>query len=269
VAADCGGSEGRNTIDVVASGDVVWLACPKGSSTRIFRGVSQTGGPCNPALPFAGVGITPSSGSGPAQSFTTHISHCEGASAFRISQLRVTKLVDAQEPALAPAFEDGMFHLESQSCAPGENAELVSQYGTLDCAASSVAENGNELAVTFALAFDTFSFAGERRLFVDAKGGNGDPEPRLGWTDVGSWTVDSASPSTGGSATGGAGGGGGGSAGRGGVEEDDGGCGCRLARRDASVWLTLAICGLALTFARRRSSRSRRERTSGSRAPRR
>jgi hypothetical protein len=38
--------------------------------------------------------------------------------------------------------------------------------------------------------FDVDRFAGERGVFFDAKGGSGDPEPRLGWTRMGSFTVE-------------------------------------------------------------------------------
>jgi hypothetical protein len=239
VADDCGGSEGRNTIDLVASDSTLWLACPKGSSTRIFRGVQGSGVPCNPADPFSGVSVTPASGSGPEAAFVAHYSHCEGADAFRVVQLRVTNVVDAAEPAVALGFENGQFDLDGQPCTPGEATELSSTYGSLDCANSSVTTNGNELVATFAVSFDTFTFAGGRGLFVDAKGGSVTPEPRLGWTEVGSWNVQTEA---GGGGTSGLGGSGGGDPARGSVVEDSG-CGCRVGARASShglVWLLLA-----------------------------
>jgi MYXO-CTERM domain-containing protein len=244
---DCGGSEGRNTIDLVASGDAVWLACPKGSSVRVFRATEGGAVPCNPAAPFAGVGVTPSNGSGPAQAFVTQISHCEGASALRIVQLRVTKFVDAQEPAVAPSFEAGLFHLDADSCAPGEAKQLVSTHGTLDCASSTVAQNGNQMIVTFGLAFDTDSFSGERGLFMDSKGGSTTPEPRLGWTEVGSFTVEPEVAGSGGSS-------GSSPTDRGGVTEDSSGCGCRLARGTGSPAIAVVL-GLLAALRRRRQAR--------------
>ena len=260
VADDCGGSEGRNTIDLAASGAAVWLACPKGSGVTVFRGVASATVPCNPAAPFAGASVTPASGSGAAQTFTVRLSHCEGASAFRVTQLRVTKVVDAAEPAVAAGFEGGAFYLDAESCAPGEARTLVSTHGSLDCAASSVTENGNELAVSFALAFDVESFAGERGLFVDAKGGSVTPEPRLGWTEVGSFTV-SAPSGTGGSS------GGAPPTDRGGVAGGDSGCGCRVPARSRAAGWVVALLGFALLARRRRSAPAahERERTSHNR----
>ena len=46
---------------------------------------------------------------------------------------------------------------------------------------------------------DTATFAGTHGLWVDAKGGTGDPEPRLGWTELGSYTVQEGTAGTGGS----------------------------------------------------------------------
>ena len=68
-------------------------------------------------------------------------------------------------------------------------------------------------------------------------------------------------PGVGGSGTGGSGTGatgtGGSSAPAGGEPDDDGGCGCRLeaTRQASSAWPTLGLLGLALAFARRRTSR--------------
>jgi MYXO-CTERM domain-containing protein len=215
---------------------------------RIFRGTEGGSVPCNPASPFAGVSVTPASGSGPAQAFATRISHCEGASAFRIVQLRVTKVVDAQEPAVAPSFEAGLFHLDAESCAAGEAKQLVSTYGTLDCASSTVAQNGNELVVTFALGFDTESFAGERGLFVDAKGGSVTPEPRLGWTEVGSFTVQPNASGSGGSS-------GAPPTDRGGVSEDSSGCGCRTSHRTPSPAILAGLGLFVAALLRRRQTR--------------
>jgi MYXO-CTERM domain-containing protein len=249
VADDCGGSEGRNTIDLVSSGETLWLACPKGSSVRLFRATEGAASGCDPAAPFSVPSVAPASGSGPEQAFVTRIAHCEGAGALRIVQLRVTKVVDAQEPAVAPAFEAGAFHLDAQSCAPGEATELVSTYGSLDCASSSVVEDGDEMAVTFALRFDVEAFAGERGLFMDAKGGSPSPEPRLGWTEVGSWTVAASTAGSGGSS-------GGAPGDRGGVSGDDSGCGCRSAGVASSASVSAWLIGLMLSLAiRRRQAR--------------
>lgn len=244
VVGDCGDSEGRNTIDLAGSGNAVWLACPKGSSVRIFRGTPSTSVPCNPASPFAGASVSPANGSGPAQAFVTKISHCEGASKLRVVQLFVAQQVDPKEPAVAAAFEAGAFHLDTGSCNPGEAKKLTSAHGSLDCATSNATTSGNEMTVTFSLDFDTVTFAGERGLFVDAKGGTVSPEPRLGWTELGKFTVTSTP-----SGSGGAGGedGGAGAAGvRGSVSEYDSGCGCGAVGRRGRTPAHVVLVGLVM-----------------------
>jgi hypothetical protein len=115
--------------------------------------------------------------------------HCLGASAFRIVQIFVGERVAASVPAVHVGFEGGRFGLDADSCAAGEARVLRGPYGSLDCAGSRGIAQGNDLVVEWALAFDPSTFAGERRVFFDAKGGPGDPEPRLGWTEMGRFTV--------------------------------------------------------------------------------
>ena len=59
----------------------------------------------------------------------------------------------------------------------------------LDCAASQAWFAGDELVVEYALNLNPDTFDGNKNVFFDAKGGDGDPEPRLGWIQVGTWTV--------------------------------------------------------------------------------
>lgn len=149
---------------------------------------------CDPSSPIAFGGIAPASGTGVAQTFRVRFTHCEGASAFRVVQLLAGDAVDPGLPALAVGYEGGMLYVGdgSQACAPGENKVLGTPYGGLDCSSSSAAATAGALVVDWSLLFDPSSFAGDHLLFVDAKGGSSTPESRLGWTDVGSWTVAAA-----------------------------------------------------------------------------
>jgi hypothetical protein len=135
--------------------------------------------------------LEPSSGVGQAQLFRATYEHCEGASAFRIAQIWVGDRVAPGVPAVAGAFENGAFSLgvPGETCTPGQSGALRAAYGLLDCAASFVSFGGRRLTVGWALTFDASRFAGAHRIFLDAKGGRGDPEPRLGWTELGSFTV--------------------------------------------------------------------------------
>ena len=81
----------------------------------------------------------------------------------------------------------------AQSCLPGEPTVLSSPHGELHCGVSTASLSGSELTVAFAIAFDVASLEGERGVFFDAKGGATEPEPRLGWTRMGTWTVESTS----------------------------------------------------------------------------
>ncbi len=192
------------------------------------------------------------SGSGPSASFHVDYQHCEGGNAFRVVQLLVGDQVTAGAPSLNVGYEAGLLNFENQSCAPGENKLLTGAYGSLDCAATSVSTSGAVRSVTWALRFDTTKFAGTHKVFVDAKGGTGSPEPRLGWTELGTFTVsdewndagqvDAGKPDSG-------------TAANGSTELSDPGCGCR-APGARSPWLGAAV--LALTAALAASWRRRR-----------
>lgn len=145
------------------------------------------------AQPIQSLGVTPAAASGTAQLFETGFRHCLGVGAFRVVQLWVGDAVQAGLPALNLGYDNvvGLFYGEgAQTCAPGAAATLGTAYGSLDCAGSWVAGSGTDGTVGWALQFNPSTFAGTHGLFVDAKGPESQvPEPRLGWTQVGSYTV--------------------------------------------------------------------------------
>lgn len=105
-------------------------------------------------------------------------------------QLVVADRVAASAPMVHVGFERGRFGLEGGSCAPGEARELRGALGSLDCGRSAAAVRGDVLEVDFVLTFDVDRFGGDHGVFFDAKGGPGEPEPRLGWTEVGRFVVE-------------------------------------------------------------------------------
>lgn len=150
-------------------------------------GPPQHGGdPCLQAI-----ALEPAAGQGATEVFRATYRHCEGAATFRVVQLYVGDEVLASVPSVNLGYEAGRFFLEDAAgdCAPGDAATLVSVHGTLDCATSTVTPMGDDLVVEWSIAFDTAGFAGIHGIFFDAKGGAGDPEPRLEWTQMGTFVV--------------------------------------------------------------------------------
>lgn len=145
--------------------------------------------PCDGELIQAN-GIEPADGAGPGAVFQARYGHCLGAETFRIVQLMVADEVTDSDPNVHVAWSEGALHYADQSCDAGSSTVLEGPWGALDCARSAAFYVGNELVVDFAIDFDTDTFAGEHLLWFDAKGGPGDPEPRLGWTAVGTFSVE-------------------------------------------------------------------------------
>jgi hypothetical protein len=135
------------------------------------------------------LGIVPNKGSGCATTFLAGYSHEDGAGGFRIVQLWIGTEVAIDLPSIPIGMEYGVLFAHGQSCLPGEDKVLVGEYGNLNCANSSFFDFEDERWVYYDVQFHTDTFAGEKTLFFDAKGGEGDPEPRLGWTEVGTFTV--------------------------------------------------------------------------------
>lgn len=137
--------------------------------------------------------LVPMSGTGEVVTFTATYSHCEGATALRVVQLWIGDEVTPEAMRVNLGYEAGVFSLESAStCALGEAKVLQGPYADFDCAAATVTPSGNDLIVTWPLSFDAAVFPGPHGVFFDAKGGTGDPEPRLGWTEMGTFTVAAA-----------------------------------------------------------------------------
>jgi hypothetical protein len=140
---------------------------------------------------LAAVSIDPVAGHGASADFVAVYEHCEGGAAFRVVQLWI-----GEEPTPAGArvnlgYEAGVFTLENGgSCAPGDPVILHAPKGSFDCSASTAVIAGDLVTVHWSVAFEVGAFAGSHGLWVDAKGGTGDPEPRLGWTQLGTFLVE-------------------------------------------------------------------------------
>jgi MYXO-CTERM domain-containing protein len=178
-----------------------------------------------------------------------------------VVQLSVADTVDAaaQVPV---AYEDGRFHLGTDSCAPGEARALANAYGSLDCARSAVTDSVDDRIVDWALSFDPATFGGTHGLWLDGKGpASTTPEPRIGWTRLGEYTValagtdaglrDGAAPGLDGSA--------GGDAGPR-APPIESGCGCRAASPAplSANAILLVLLGLGVARERRRRRVNRR-----------
>ena len=135
------------------------------------------------------VSLDPMAGTGDGAVFEAIYSHCEGADTFRIVQIWFGDEVAVEVPHTGGSFENGEFSWDMQTCVPGDDVQLTSELSTLDCAQSSATPMGNLMIVRYAVQFDVDAFGGPRNIFFDAKGGAGDPEPRLGWTQVGTFDV--------------------------------------------------------------------------------
>lgn len=207
-------------------------------------GGADAGGSCLEAGP-----LSPANGSGQAAVLGVDYTHCSGAAALRVVQLWVGDQVSGGTPAVSASYEAGQLRLDgaTESCAPGESKVLVSTHGSLDCAGSSVTSAGDVLSVKWAVAFDLASFSGSHKVFVDAKGGSGTPEPRLGWTELGTFTVGTTTLD-GGKLDGGGGGASGGT-----TPAADSGCGCRIERNGHEPWgLSAPLLLVMGAWARRR-----------------
>lgn len=144
-------------------------------------------GPDGPCL--SAVSLEPADGSGQSATLRATYEHCEGASTFRIVQIWVGDEVAPGVPHLGGGFENGWFGSEAGSCQPGDDARLTTEWGYLDCTTSDVTFSGDLAVADWTLGFNPATFAGTHGVFFDAKGGDGDPEPRLGWTHMGQFTV--------------------------------------------------------------------------------
>jgi len=111
--------------------------------------------------------------------------HCGGV---RIAQFWVGDVVDPVVPNLSGSYEGGRLSIGEQSCTPGEAKTLTTTHGSLDCARTKVTSEGDKLTIDWALSLDPKGLGYmPRAFFVDAKGGATIPEPRLGWTKIGTY----------------------------------------------------------------------------------
>ena len=211
---------------------------------------------CDPSKPMR---VDPLVMSGDVARVTYH--HCAGASSFRIAQFFIGDVVDPVVPNLAGGYEGGRLFVGGDSCAPGEAKKLASAHGSLDCARTKVVAEGNKLTIDWAVSLDPGGLGVKPRpFFVDAKG-TATPEPRLGWTRVG--TYDGATDggvvvSDTGVVSADAGGDGAVRTPEMQAEDLGGGelaCGCVVGRRAAPNAWWLLIAALAVRVRRRASAR--------------
>lgn len=230
-----------------------------GVKDATFRNLKvwDDGGPTPPPPTDSGTclsagSLAPTNGGGLTADLSVTYTHCEGADAWRIVQLWVGDEVVSGADALSPSYEAGLLHLDAESCAPGEAKVLTSMFGSLDCAKTTVTNAGNDLTVKWSLAFDAAGFTGVHKVFVDAKGGTGDPEPRLGWTELGTFTVSSSWSDGGGLIPGEDAGS---EVPRGSTEDsDDSGCGCRTSHSGSAGGVPFAFATLLWLGRRRRAA---------------
>ncbi|MEI8257223.1 MAG: hypothetical protein WCJ30_16235 [Deltaproteobacteria bacterium] len=175
--------------DVVVDGTEGPLATCGGSSTD--GGVITDAASLCSSLPvIEAISLTPTDGSGTSGVLRAVYRHCAGAASFRVAQLRVADGLAAGVPAVAVGYEAGMLGLDAQQCAPGEARVLTGAYGSLDCARTTVSSSGDDLTIDWALGFDGATFSGTHGVYFDAKGPSSVvPEPRLGWLQMGTFTV--------------------------------------------------------------------------------
>lgn len=153
---------------------------------------------CDTGPLMEAVSLAPTTGRGTGTTFVAVYSHCLGVDALRVVELLVADAPDeASSPALHVQYEGGLLRLEGQTCAPGEAATLTGTHGSLDCAQSGFNNTGEQAAVYWALGFDAQTFAGQHELYLGARGGPGNPEPRLEWTSLGTYVVEAEEPDAG------------------------------------------------------------------------
>ena len=164
------------------------LAPNKGGGVEATEVVPPTvSDPPPPTL--TAVSIFPPSGWGCATTFEAAYEHSQGAQTFRIVQLWIGDEVAPEVPVMGATLEYGIFQSAGQTCQPGEDKVIEGEYGSFDCANSWFVDEGNVRRVYFAITFDLDTFSGTKNIYFDAKGGSGDPEPRLGWTKMGTFTI--------------------------------------------------------------------------------
>jgi uncharacterized repeat protein (TIGR01451 family) len=143
------------------------------------------------APPQLSASVTPSTGTGPSQTFRFTFSDLHGAGEFLRAQVNIgTTLVAAGNCYIY--FSGNFIHLSSDDgWLPYTNSAIVGTPGTLqnsqcivDVGASTVSVSGNDLILTVPIAF-TQSFVGSKNIYLEADiEGNG-----TGWAVHGSFDV--------------------------------------------------------------------------------
>lgn len=251
----CGMPIGARFSDLVVEGNTgAQATCPivADSGVASDAGVSMDAAQCLATSAPAVSAYMASASRGTSAVLRATYSHCTGASSIRVAQLWVGPTPAAGAASVSVAYEAGQLSLDGQRCAPGDLRVLAGANGSLDCARTTVTDNGGERTIAWALSFSPQTLGGVQGVFADAKSSSSNPEPRLGWTRLGDFEV--VELGDGGAAMDGAvrdasardGGNGG---------PVQGGCGCRVSARESGAarrWSASAlVMALGLSVARR------------------
>jgi uncharacterized protein (TIGR03382 family) len=194
-ALECTGPGNGDTFDPVMKRFVVANRCQHYANQqplarlRNLRLWAASHVPCEAPDQIQALSITPAAGSGQGDVFTAVYRHCLGADQLRVVELLVADDATLTGPGVRVAFEAGAFSVGAESCTAGEARVLPTAWGSLDCSRSSAQAGSADLTVTWALDLDAANFSGAHSLWLQGAGGPGDPEPHLGWTPLGTYTV--------------------------------------------------------------------------------
>nr|MDQ3037241.1 hypothetical protein [Myxococcota bacterium] len=179
--------------DLVIDGELGPISTCPGETTP-DAGVPTDAGMerCTEENRLAAIALTPDDGRGERAMLRATYQHCDGADAFRAVEILVGDDV-ASPDVVRATYEDGQLALGTERCTPGEARTLRTTLGALDCASTTVSRSVDDLTIDWAFDLDATTFAGTHDVFFDAYGpGRLMPEVRLGWTRMGTFTVERA-----------------------------------------------------------------------------
>ena len=198
------GSGSSLTVNLVLSFQAVF-AGNKYTYMEVFDGVLDSGWVQRGSWtvpgwgPPSAVSVTPSSGSGPAQTFAFLYSHPNGYAAISsVSVIVNSTLTRAGGCSLLYYRGSNTLYLQNDPATawlgpitPGQSGALQNSQCTVNATTSSVAGSGTNLSVNLALNF-TPSFAGNKYTYMEVFDGVQDS----GWVQRGTWNVTAGSPPT-------------------------------------------------------------------------
>jgi hypothetical protein len=152
-----------------------------------------------PQPPTVGT-LTPSLGSGTAQTFSVSITDPSGKSDLKTTHLLLSTSL-SQTSSCSVYYAEGANQLYiyndagttlSPGVTPGSTATVSNSQCTLAGAGSSFSTSGNTLTLNVALTFTT-AFTGQKNVYIYASGNNG---TNTGWVQEGTWTTGVPQPPT-------------------------------------------------------------------------